>query len=153
LLDSLASTSDRVWPAENWPPMRFDRPLSVGAVGGHGPIRYTVVGYEPGRRVRFRFDAPAGFDGYHEFRVDQAPTGGASLIHELRIQTRGTAVVTWPLIFRPLHDALVEDGLAKAAVSVGEDACARPWSLRVRLLRSVVSGVLTRRRSPQRPPN
>ena len=43
LLDGLASPTDRLWPVEAWPRMRFDRPLQVGAQGGHGPIRYTVV--------------------------------------------------------------------------------------------------------------
>lgn len=57
LLDSLASSSVRVWPRDTWPAMRFDRPLAPGASGGHGPIRYTVEVYEPGRSIRFDEDA------------------------------------------------------------------------------------------------
>ena len=67
LLDSLATPRDRLWPRETWPAMRFDRPLAVGARGGHGPIRYEVIEYDPGVRVRFRFTGPSGFDGFHEF--------------------------------------------------------------------------------------
>ena len=69
LLDSLSAPGDRLWPYESWPPMRFDRPLGEGAKGGHGPIRYQVTRFEQGRRVRFEFTAPSGFDGFHEFEV------------------------------------------------------------------------------------
>jgi hypothetical protein len=58
LLNSRASDEDRIWPCEHWPAMRFDRPLSVGASGGHGPIGYRIVEYQPGQRVRFRFTGP-----------------------------------------------------------------------------------------------
>jgi hypothetical protein len=47
LIDSLASDEDRLWPHEHWPSIRFDRPLGIGAVGGHGPIGYTVEAYNP----------------------------------------------------------------------------------------------------------
>ena len=62
LLDSLASSADRLWPHETWPPMKFDQPLQPGAKGGHGPIRYFVKSYEPGKNVYFEFTAPAGFN-------------------------------------------------------------------------------------------
>lgn len=39
LIGSLASRNDLLWPRHIWPKMEFDRPLSVGATGGHGPIR------------------------------------------------------------------------------------------------------------------
>lgn len=38
LIDSLASYNDQLWPHETWPAMKFDRPLQVGAKGGHGPF-------------------------------------------------------------------------------------------------------------------
>lgn len=144
LLDSLASDADGVWPREHWPRMRFDRPLGVGARGGHGPIRYTVTDYEPGQRVRFRFDAPSGFDGYHEFRIESGTGTANRLVHDLRMQTRGKALVTWTLVYRPLHDALVEDALARAATQAGCTADAPRWSATVRLLRRA----LARRRPP-----
>lgn len=47
LLDTLASRADRLWPFETWPPMRFDRELSIGARGGHR--RFTDEGGEQSR--------------------------------------------------------------------------------------------------------
>jgi hypothetical protein len=55
LLDTLASADDRFWPQENWPGVKFDRPLQVGATGGHGTGPYTVSSYTPGRHIRFEF--------------------------------------------------------------------------------------------------
>jgi hypothetical protein len=135
LIEGLASPNDRLWPSSRWPRMRLDRPLQVGAAGGHGPIRYHVETHEPGRTVRFRLTAPGGFDGFHSFEVVPADDQGTILRHVLEMNARGLAVLTWPLIFRPLHDALVEDGLDNAARALGEAAGPRRWSLRVRLLR------------------
>jgi hypothetical protein len=56
LLDQVAEPANPLWPSPAWPPMRLDRPLAVGAVGGHGPIRYAIESYQPGRRVVLRFD-------------------------------------------------------------------------------------------------
>jgi len=144
VLDSLASGDDLLWPAGSWPAMRFDRALGVGARGGHGPIRYSVAAYEPGRRVRFWFEAPAGFNGYHEYRVEAVGDDASRLTHELRMQARGIAQVTWPLVFRPLHDALIEDSLAKAGRSLGQDQGRRRWSRHVRILRALVQVALGR---------
>ncbi|HEX4721710.1 MAG TPA: hypothetical protein VH333_04295, partial [Pseudonocardiaceae bacterium] len=55
LLDTVGRPHDRLWPG-HWPAVEFDRPLAVGACGGHGPIRYTVTDYQPGQRVECRFD-------------------------------------------------------------------------------------------------
>lgn len=141
LLDRLASREDAIWPFERWPAMRFDRPLGVGAVGGHGPIRYTVEAYEPGRSVRFRFTAPPGFNGTHRYEIEPAPAASpdtARLRHVLEMNTEGPALLTWPLLFRPMHDALIEDSLDKAERSLGrEPASPARWSARVRLLRRV----------------
>ncbi|MBI2213216.1 MAG: SRPBCC family protein [Acidobacteria bacterium] len=142
LLDTLAGPDDRIWPATNWPKMRFDRPLSVGARGGHGPIRYDVESYESGRSIVFRFTAPRGFDGTHSFFVERL-TKGARLTHLLVMETSGRAMFSWAFIFRPLHDALVEEALDRAAEAVGEALAAPPWSLYVRMLRAIV----TRRRA------
>lgn len=138
LLDGLASPSDMLWPNETWPRMRFDRPLQVGAAGGHGPIRYAVVAYEPGRRVDFKFTGPSGFEGGHRFEVLEAGQG-SKLIHTLEMRPTGFARITWPLIFRHLHDALVEDGLSKVQRHVGEPPLSVPWSPWVKLLRRVLA--------------
>lgn len=138
LLDSLSSAEDVLWPRRLWPRMVFDRPLQVGAVGGHGPIRYSVESYVPGRSVQFRFTGPRGFDGFHGFDVvgTQPPV---VLRHTLEMTTRGPARITWPLIFRPLHDALIEDALDQAQTSLGLSPPPRRWSAWVRLLRWAIS--------------
>ncbi len=138
LIDSLAGPADRLWPREQWPAMHFDMGLQEGAAGGHGPIRYSVETYDPGRHVRFRFCRPVGFDGYHEFHVNPATAGGVVLRHSLVMRTTGRARLSWPVVFRPLHDALIEDALHKAAVELG-DVQPRPrWGLWVRLLRRLL---------------
>ena len=135
LLDGLASANDRLWPSPRWPAMRFDRPLQVGAIGGHGPIRYHVEMYAPGSKVRFRLRSPRGFDGCHGFEILPAEGAGTTLRHVLDMEARGPAVVTWPFVFGPLHDALVEDCLDTAARELGEVVPPPKWSLRVRMLR------------------
>ncbi|MBA3239743.1 MAG: SRPBCC family protein [Acidobacteria bacterium] len=140
LLDGLASPSDALWPRDRWPPVRFDRPLGVGAKGGHGPIRYTIEAYEPGRSIRFRFDAPRGFEGTHAFDVEEVAPGAVRLRHTLSMRARGWARLSWPLLFRPLHDALVEDALDRAEVSFQvPSAGPRQWPRRVRALRRAAS--------------
>jgi hypothetical protein len=138
LLDSLGSSEDRLWPRDRWPAMRFDRPLQVGAIGGHGPICYTVERYDPGFAVWFRLTEPTGFEGGHGFDLESTASGSTRLRHVLTIDLRGTARVSWPLIFGPLHNALVEDVLDMAAVAVGETPYKRAWSPWVRVLRATL---------------
>ncbi len=61
ILDTLGSVDDRLWASGIWvaEPVAFDRQLGVGAEAGHGSIGYSVIAYEPGRRLVFRF-APGG---------------------------------------------------------------------------------------------
>src|SRR5690606_21569628 len=83
LLDGLAQPGDRLWPHQAWPGIHFDRDLEVGASGGHGPVRYQVESYEPGRQVSFRFLPKTGFAGHHWFEL--APLAdGVLLRHGLR---------------------------------------------------------------------
>jgi hypothetical protein len=137
LLDSVASDDDRLWPA-HWPPMRLDGPLAVGAAGGHGPIRYSVERYDPGRCIVFRFAPGLGIHGIHrlEVEVDNPAPGRTTLRHVLEGSLYGVTRVTWPVAIRWLHDALLEDLLDRAQADV-EGAVARParWSPWVRLLR------------------
>lgn len=65
LIDSLASKDDRLWPKHAWSRMDFDHSLGVSATVGHGPIRYIVEEYIPGKSIKFRFTGPKGFDGFH----------------------------------------------------------------------------------------
>ncbi|WP_369390562.1 SRPBCC family protein [Streptomyces sp. CG1] len=115
LIDTLAGADDRLWPVEQWPPMELDRGLTVGSSGGHGPVvRYTVVGYAPGQWVRFAFREPRGFHGFHEFAVQPADDDRAVLRHTVAMRLRGSARLTWPLMIRWLHDAVLEDCLDRA---------------------------------------
>jgi hypothetical protein len=142
LFDTLTSREDRLWPSGKWPPMRFDRPLAVGAVGGHGPVRYSVEEYHPGRSIRFRFTAPRGFNGTHRFEVEER--GGKTVLrHVIDMRALGPARLSWPLFFRPLHDACLEDSLDCATASLGIQL-ERParWSIYVRLLRAIRQSVI-----------
>jgi hypothetical protein len=134
LLDSLAGPDDKLWPKESWPPMRFDKGLQVGARGGHGPIRYVVESYTPGEAVMFRFLGPRGFNGRHGFTVSSTD-GRTVLMHSLTMNTTGIALLSWPLVFRPLHDALLEDALTKAEHNIVGRGESRKWSWYVRCLR------------------
>ena len=138
LIDSLSSREDALWPKHCWPRMELDRPLSVGAAGGHGPIRYCVEAYAPGRAVQFRFTEPIGFDGHHRYEVISSDEKTWALRHTLEMHTRGLAVAAWLWVFRPMHDALIEDSLAAAEVSLGHAPKLQPWSAWVRTLRWVV---------------
>jgi hypothetical protein len=88
--------------------------------------------------VTFRFTRPAGFRGTHAFAVDGVAGRGSTLQHELRMETVGMARLSWPLVFRPLHDALIEDALDRASTALGEAHPPARWSARVRLLRWVL---------------
>ncbi len=146
LLDSLSSPSDMLWPSQHWPRMRLDRPLGLGATGGHGPIRYSVIAYEPGKRVTFEFISPRGFVGRHWFEILGHETQGTVLRHTIDMSLEGIALLSWPVAIRPLHDALVEDALTNAQVALGEQPTPVPWSAWVRVLRRVI-GRRAKRRS------
>jgi hypothetical protein len=132
LLDTLAGSNDQLWPRDRWPALRLDRGLHVGSRGGHGPIRYTVGAYTPARHVRFDFTAPRGFDGWHAFDVETR-RDGSELRHTIEMRVHGVARLTWPVVFRPLHDALLEDLLDRAALVLTETPrlVARSWWVRV----------------------
>jgi hypothetical protein len=152
LLDSLASDDDRLWPVDKWPtmPMRLDRPLGVGADGGHGAIRYRVTAYHPGRRVEFTFAPGSGLDGTHELRVLPAGDGRTELRHDLVVSTAWWMRPVTPLLIRA-HDAVVEDLLDRAQWAT-EGHVERParWPRWLRLANAAEELVLRRGR-PDRP--
>ncbi|GAA4924939.1 SRPBCC family protein [Streptomyces coeruleoprunus] len=138
LIDTLASADDRLWPHGDWPAMELDRGLSVGSSGGHGPVRYTVTAYVPAKWVRFTFAAPHGFHGFHEYAALGVDGGHTVLRHTLAMNVRGPARVTWPLLWRPMHDAVLEESLDRAELAC-TGGVARPArrSAYVRLLRAL----------------
>ncbi len=136
MIDSLAGPQDAVWPARQWPRLRLHAGLSPGSQGGHGPIRYFVEEYQPGRSVKFRFTAPRGFYGFHALQLKDHDQG-CLLEHDLQMAASLWGWLQWHLIYRPLHDALLEDALDKAAGHFGQPPRNR-YSLYVRLLRALL---------------
>ena len=134
LLRSLASHEDRLWPGARWWPQRFEGGLVPGAKGGHGPVKYRVESVSP-RSVVYRFPRRGWFRGTHRFDLVDAARG-VELVHTLEGTLHGRGLVLWPLLVRPLHDALVEDVLAQAAaVTMGERTQWPPQGPYVRFLR------------------
>ena len=132
LLDRVAEPHSPLWP-RRWPPMVLDRPLAVGAVGGHGPIRYHCTAYSPGHLVEFTFTRLV--TGTHTLEVD-----GPTVRHTIHARPHGMGHLLWPLAFRWLHDACLEDLLDHAADSLGHPPAHRNrWSPYVRLLRRRLS--------------
>ena len=146
LLDSLSSKDDKLWPYDRWSPMKFDRPLGIGAVGGHGMIRYVVEEYRTGHFVSFRFTEPQGFIGTHAFDLQEFSPGVVRIRHVIRMKLKGAARIWWPLVIRWLHDALIEDAFDKAEAYISSQAIKQgTLSLRVRLLRRLFKRRRTRR--------
>lgn len=146
LIDGLASDDDKLWPHDRWYPMRFERPLAVGAKGGHGIIRYTVETYQPGQAISFRFLSPPGFIGSHGFDISELAPGTVRIQHRISMQLEGSARIWWPLVIRWLHDALIEDAFDRAEAHVlSRPVRLRTWSWWVRFLRQTV-----RRRSKRK---
>jgi len=139
LIDSLASPEDALWPRHSWVNMEFDRPLGIGATGGHGPVRYFVEEYIPGQSIRFRFTGPKGFHGSHNYEIINAIGQFVLLRHTLNMTTHGLDILLWPIVFRPMHDALLEDSLATAQASLGQPPRMQAWSPWVKFLRWVIS--------------
>ena len=139
LIDTLSSKNDLLWPHKLWPKMEFDKPLSVSATGGHGPIRYFVEEYSVGKHIKFCFTGPTGFDGYHGYDAIEIDSEKTELRQTLKMKARGIALLTWPLFFRPLHDALIEDSLSFAELHLNYTPTVARWSLYVRFLRWVIS--------------
>jgi hypothetical protein len=135
LIDNLASANDLLWPHDRWIKMKLNRPLSVGASGGHGPIGYFVIAYQPGQLVEFRFTNPTGFKGTHRFELDKINDDRVKLIHTIDMVVEGKDLVAWSLAVRPLHDALMEDALDRAEIFSGGNPKPRSWSMWVRFLR------------------
>ncbi len=142
LIDSLASKDDRLWPKDNWPPMKFDIPIGVGAKGGHGPIIYSISEYIPGKRIAFVFnnsDLSKGLDGRHFFEV--VPRRKSVVLrHVVDADCNLKTWLKWHAFIGPLHDALLEDALDNADKELS-DHPKKPsrWNLWVRFLRRIMS--------------
>jgi hypothetical protein len=126
LVAALGDERDILWPNELWPgtQLRFDRPLAVGARGGHGAIRYSVEAYEPARLVRFRFEPGQGLEGIHRFDIVPLANGCTRLQHTLDVHLTGATRLLRPVLLR-MHDTLIRQLLDNAERATGQ-AVERP---------------------------
>lgn len=113
LFKTLATKNDLVWPCENWPAIRFKDGLNVGNHGGHGRVRYTIVEFEEGEFIKFRFTEPKGFKGTHELKISKLSESKTEISHEIRMKTSLKASLLWVFVIRWLHDALIEEAFDK----------------------------------------
>lgn len=136
LVGRLGSADDPLWPARGWPRMTLEGPPAVGVHGRHGPIRYRVTDYRPGRSIDFTFDEGVGLRGLHRLEVVPEGPQACTVRHVVEGRTTGTMRLVWPLAMRWLHDALVEDLMDRAELAAGTGP-AQPatWSPWVRVLR------------------
>jgi hypothetical protein len=138
LLDTLSSPDDRLWPNRRWPAMRLDRGLEIGSNGGHGPVRYAVARYEPGRLIAFEFTPKFPLSGEHRIEVLPAPAGRTLLRHTIEGHPKSWLRLGWPLCFRWLHDALIEDAFDRTEAEVaGVEWLPRQLPGHVRALRAL----------------
>jgi hypothetical protein len=69
--------------------------------------------------------------------------------HLMAMRLRFPAWLTYPLLWRPLHDALLEDTLDRAERSLtGTIESPATWSPYVRLLRAILAQIAGRRDAP-----
>lgn len=136
LLDSLASPAEALWPSERWPKLVLDDGLRPGSRGGHGPIRYSVIAHEAGRRVHLAFEPRVGIIGTHEFVAEAVAADQTLLTHTIDGRVRGRMLLLWPLVVRWLHEALLHDLFDKAELAAtGGVQTQSHWSPWVRLIR------------------
>jgi hypothetical protein len=138
LLDTLASTEDTIWPYENWPEMKFKHGLKEGSKGGHGMIRYTIEKYIPKKLIEFRFSKPVGFNGIHKLEILERGDRSTEIRHTIDAKMEGIAIMTWALVIRPLHDALLEDAFDKVENRYLSQKKRSEWSNWVRFLRRLL---------------
>ncbi len=118
--------------------MRLDRGLEIGSDGGHGPVRYAVARYETGRLIAFAFTPKFPLDGEHRIEALPAPGDRTLLRHTLEGHPKSWLRLGWPLCFRWLHDALIEDAFDRTEAEVaGIEWQPRQLPIHVRALRSL----------------
>ncbi len=150
LVADLGGERDVLWPNQQWPgtQLRFDRPLAVGARGGHGVIRYSVEAYEPARLVQFRFEPGQGLDGFHRLDIVPLRDGRTRLEHTLEVRLEGTTRLVRPLLLR-MHDTLIRQLLDNAERATGGSPAPRPPLPRlVRVADAVEGGLIRLRHNP-----
>lgn len=148
VLAGLGSDDDRLWPSDRWPTLQFrlQGPLEAESPARHGPVRYMVDAYEPGRRLTFRFMPRLGLVGTHGFEIEPLDGRRTRLTHTLRARVEPRLVPLWPIV-RGYHDALIEDVLAQADRSAtGREVSRGRWPLWLRVATRAELWLTNRRR-------
>jgi hypothetical protein len=89
LFETLSTETDKIWPKEKWPEMKFKDYIKVGAKGGHGPIKYSVEEYKPNKIIQFRFSKTNGFNGIHKFEIIELTKERTEVKHTIDMNTIG----------------------------------------------------------------
>ena len=137
LFGTLASENDRMLATDKWPAMKLDRGLQVGSKGGHGPIKYFITDYQPGKSITFQFDM-TGFDGFHRFDIIPSGAHQTQIVHVIDMNTTGFATLKWALAIRWLHDAFIEDAFDKVENQFTRTQKRSEWIWWVRVLRRIM---------------
>lgn len=141
LLDGFDAPTSPLWPYQQWPRDRFDGPMRVGTVGGHGATRYRLERYQPGREALFRFIAPQGYEGIHGFQIHGLDNGKVCLVHFTCLRLSPYHRLMWHLMVRWVHDALLGDLFDSAEQHLcGSVRRRRRWKWRVHLIRHALGG-------------
>jgi len=138
LLHSLSNKDDEIWPYENWPSMKFKDGLKKGSKGGHGQIRYTIEKYIQNEFIQFKFTSPKGFNGVHNFKINELENEKTELKHTIEMSIVGTDILNWIFIIKPLHNALLRDALDKVENQFKSNNSKTEWSFWVKTLRKLL---------------
>ncbi len=137
-METLGSKDDKMWPIGSWPRMVLKDGLKIGSKGGHGPIKYEVKEYNPGKSIKFEFKEPKGFNGFHQFEMESVSSSQTRLIHTIKMNTSLLGYLQWIIAIRWLHDALIEDAFDKIQNSLTNSRKKSRWNWYVRQLRKLL---------------
>lgn len=135
LFETLSTETDKIWPKEKWPEMKFKDHIKVGAKGGHGPIKYAVEKYKPNKIIQFRFSKPIGFNGIHKFEINELADEKTEIKHTVDMNTVGKGTLIWILAIRSLHNSLIEDGFDKLENNFSQNKQSSKWNFWVKFIR------------------
>lgn len=138
IFDTLSTKNDQLWLREEWPPMIFKKGLKEGAIGGHGPIKYSIQKYTSGDLIEFKFLKPDGFMGIHKFEITEIEKDKTELKHTINMVVLGQGILTWYIAIKWLHNALIEDCLDKAENHFLIDKKKTKWNFWVIFLRRLL---------------
>ena len=137
-LASLSSEKDLLWPKEEWTPMILNNGLKKNSNGGHGPIEYFVQQYEYGKTVEFCFTKPEEFVGIHKFEIIEFSPEKTGLKHTIEMKVNLKGLLTWYIVVKWLHDALLEDCLDKVYNQHNDQKIKTPQNYWVKTLRKIL---------------